>query len=186
MKIYKLISAVVVSIAAFFELCLTGRACRAWRMARSDNSVLSSKGPGAGTADFTSIPPRPGIFVSRVTGRVSHSSPHGPALKISRKVNIGMYSAMTIFLVFCLAVFVICPDGRSFAEDGTQRIDKNQIASGTATEGQSSITRGEKIVGVGLMALSILIVAGTYLNGLRKSRKESLHGKEGKGNRRQD
>jgi len=174
MKIYKLISAVVVSIAAFFELCLTGRACRAWRMARSDNSVLSSKGPGAGTADFTSIPPRPGIFVSRVTGRVSHSFPPGPALKISRLIGVGKYLAMLAFLVFVLLV-VTRPGGLSLTEDGVV-YGAIRSASAEATEGQSSnITRKEKIVMIGCLLVSFTLATAAIA-----IRKESRYGKDRK------
>jgi len=167
-KLYRLIPAIVVSIAAFFELCLTGRACGAWKMARLDSRALSQNGHGAGTADFTSISPRPGIIVFR-TGRVSHSSPPDPALKISRLIGVGKYMAMLIFLVFC--IYVTCPSGQSLAEDGGGERIAEQSAPCTATDGQTSaFTRREKIVGGGLVALSIIIVACTYCNGLRKEK----------------
>jgi len=128
-KIKRIIAAVVVGIAAFFELCFTGNAVTSWRLAR--NYSLSSRAVGANNPEHPTS--RPGIFVSRVTGRVSHSFPPGPALKISRLICIGKYMAMLIFLAFVITVFVTCPSGRSFAteDDNTGTVQPAAMTSGT-------------------------------------------------------
>ena len=140
-KIKKISAAIAVSLTAFFELCLTGRADRAWRLARADSNRPSSR---AGADNPEHLKPRPGIFVSRKGAVVT---PQATALHISRKVSIGTYCAMTIFLALCFLAFVTCLDGQSLhqLEDGTQRIDKIQTASGTGTEAPSSSAKTMRV-----------------------------------------
>ena len=169
-KIYRLISAIAVSIAAFFELCFTGNAVTSWRLAR--NYSLSSRAVGANNPEHPTS--RPGIFVSRVTGRVSHSFPPGPALKISRLIGVGKYLAMLAFLVFVLLV-VTRPGGLSLTEDGVV-YGAIRSASAEATEGQSSnITRKEKIVMIGCLLVSFTLATAAIA-----IRKESRYGKDRK------
>ena len=58
MKIENLIKAIGVSVMALFELCFTGRADRAWRFARSDDS-LHKLGAGESNHFFRESAPAP-------------------------------------------------------------------------------------------------------------------------------
>ena len=182
-KIYRFISAAGVAIAAFFELCFTARADRAWRLARTDSRriSLSSRSAGAKVTPAEHPQPRPGTLLSR--RRVGVQLPPAPALQLSRKVNIGMYSAMPIFLVFCITAIVMCPDGRiNLTEDGNSSLRiAGQSASGTATEGPSSAPVGVKRLAIAGCVIALIMIIGViYINA---SRKESNYGKEGKENR---
>jgi len=125
-KIKRIIAAVVVGIAAFFELCFTGNAVTSWRLAR--NYSLSSRAVGANNPEHPTS--RPGIIVSRKGAGVS---PKAHAPHISRLICIGKYMAMLIFLAFVITVFVTCPSGRSFAteDDNTGTVQPAAMTSGT-------------------------------------------------------
>jgi len=167
-----MVAAVLVSIAAFFELCFTGRADRAWRMARSEKGLSSPAGSNGISAAFTRS--RPGQYMFRSGAGVP---PPAPAPQLSRKVGIGMYGAMLIFLAFCIIVFVTCPSGQAFhVEDVTSGI-RSQSASGAGTEAPSSlISTSDKIKGSGCVLFSWSAL-GFML--FRAHRKESRYGKEG-------
>jgi len=173
-KLYRLISAVGVSITAFFELCFTGRADCAWRIARSEKSLSSPAGSKVIPAEYPRA--RPGNYVLR-SGAGVH--PQASAPQLSRKIGIGMYGAMLIFLAFCIIVFVMCPDGQAFhREDVTSGI-RSQSASGMGTEAPSSIiSTVDKIKGSGCVLFSWPALG--YMC-FRVHRKESRYGKEGHG-----
>ena len=139
-KIYRFVSAIVVSIVAFFELCFTGNAVTSWRLARSDshNTILSSSRAGANNPELPQL--RPGIVVSRKGAGVT---PPSPALHISRLICIGKYMAMLIFLAFVITVFVTCPSGRSFATEDDNTGTVQPASADTATEGPSSTRQAE-------------------------------------------
>jgi len=172
-KLYRFVSAVAVSIAAFFELCFTGQAERSWKLARLDYSALSQLGPGAATAEITPKP-RPGIIISR---KGAGATPPAPALHISRMIRIGKYTAMTIFLAFVITAFVSCPDGRSLDDGNIGTAQSAAMATGTeAPSSISAITAGTVCV-----LISITIAAAAILR-----RESDSYGKEGKGHRGQD
>ena len=133
-KIFRLIPAIVVSIAAFFELCLTGRADRSWRLARND-SFRPSLAAGAKGTPAEHLQPRPGIVISR---KRAGATPPAPALRISRVIYIGKYMAMTIFLAFVITVFVSCPGGRSFATEDGKTGTVQAASTDQAKDGPSS------------------------------------------------
>lgn len=175
-KLYIFISAVGVMTAAFFELCFTGRAVCSWRLARADTNRLSLRAVGVKVTPAEYPDPRPGNLVFR--RRVGATFPPASIPQLSRKVGIGMYSAMLFFLVFCFTVFVTCPSGRSFAmEDGSGwTVKKMAIASGTGTEAQSSTPVGVKRFAIaGCVIASIMTIGVVYINA---SRKESNYGKK--------
>jgi len=159
-KIFRLITAIVVSIVALFEVLLTGRAVVAWKMARLDSRALSQNGPGAGTADFTSISPRPGIIVFR-TGRVNHSSPPDPALKISRLIGVGKYTAMLLFLAFVITAFVTCPNGQSFhqLEDGNTWTAQSASTDQGTEAPSSTLSQPGNILMAGCIGASMALAA---------------------------
>jgi hypothetical protein len=173
-KIKKMMAAVLVSIAAFFELCFTGRADCAWRMARSEKALSSPAGPQVIPAEYPRA--RPGNYILRSGAGVP---PPAPAPQLSRKVGIGMYGAMLIFLAFFIILFVSCPDGQAFhGEDVTSGI-RSQSASGTGTEAPSSlISTSDKIKGSGCVLFSWSALGFMFF---RAHRKESRYGKEGSG-----
>ena len=147
-KIKRFIATVVVSIAAFFELCFTGKAVTSWRLAR--NYSLSSRAVGANNPEHPT--PRPGIIVSRKGAGVS---PQSPALHISRLICIGKYMAMLIFLAFVITAFVSCPDGRSLEDGNTGTVQPASMAMGT--EAPSSFEA--RIVGTVFAFISITLGA---------------------------
>jgi len=164
-KIYRFISAVGVSIAAFFELCFTGRSSLDAQSARLFGSALSLNGPGASNPELPQRP-RPGIVVSRKGAGVN---PPASALRISRLIGIGKYMAMLIFLVFCLFV-VTCPSGRTL-EDVNIGIVQTASAD-TGTEAPSSfVSRNDKIVIVGCVLVSVTLAAASIAAGLNPAEK---------------
>ena len=133
----------IVSLIAFFELCFTGSAERSMRLARSTDNL--SKYAGVAMANNT---PRRRTLTN---GAGDFNSPSSAPL-LSRKVSIGKYGAMLIFLVFCISAIVLCPDGQSFhqldLEGGiSEGIAIQASASGTGKEAPSS--RGERAVVIG-------------------------------------
>jgi len=157
-KIFRLITAIVVSIVALFELLLTGRAVVAWKMARLDSRALSQNGPGAGTADFTSISPRPGIIISR---RGAGVLPPAPALHISRLICIGKYMAMMIFLAFVITAFVTCPSGQSFhqLEDGNTWTAQSASTDQGTEAPSSTLSQPGNILMAGCIGASMALAA---------------------------
>lgn len=137
-KFRKLLSAIGISLTAFFELCLTGRADRAWRMARADNRLNSlSVLIGGMDTPTEHRQPLPGHYSIFIEG--AGITPPTPAPQLSRKVSIGMHLAKLIFLVFCISTIVTCPDGRThLKEDRIERTAVQQAASGMGKEAPSS------------------------------------------------
>lgn len=171
----KALSAIIVAVIAFFELCFMARAEFAWRLARTNSryEVLSLRPVGAKVTPAEL--PRPGIFILSKGAGV----PPAPALKLSRGVCIGMYLAMLAFLVFCISAIVLCPNGRSFhQEDGHLRTlgIADQSASGTGTEAPSSILDRSGIITVSGCLLFSYAVIGAWI--IKSRRKESQDGKK--------
>lgn len=154
-----MIAALFVAIISFFELCFTGRAVCSMRLARTGHCLTSH----AGATSTNS--PKP---------RCNHS------IFIKRKVSLGMYSAMLIFLVFCITTFVSCPDGRThLMEDGNSSLRiAGQSAAPTATEGPSSTPdKTAKFIVLGCVTFLYLIIFCLVIRGRIALRKESRYGK---------
>jgi hypothetical protein len=165
-KIFRLIPAIAVSIAAFFELCLTGRADRSWRLARNDSFRLSLAAGAKGTP-AEHLQPRPGIVISR---KRAGATPPAPALRISRVIYIGKYMAMTIFLAFVITVFVSCPSGRKTEDGNTGTVQPASMTTGTEAP-SSIISRGEKIILISCVLVSVTLAAASIAAGLNPAEK---------------
>jgi len=169
-KIKRIIAAVVVAFAAFFELCFTGAAVRSWKLARSDSLSLRA---GAKVTSAGNPKPRPVLFVSRGAGKVI--PPPAPAPHFFRRLFVTAAIAIVVIAaVFCVAR----PDG---LEDVTTRCQAASMDQ--ATEGPSSnfMGRKERIVLFGCLLFSIALAAASIA-----IRKESYYGKAGKECRGQD
>jgi len=155
---------------AFFELCLTGWAEHSWRIARADDhNILSSK-VGAISMDADPLKPRRNLFLSK--GRaINQSSTSKPAPQLSRRISIGLYLAMLIFLVFCFNTFVAGPNGQSFKKVEDGQIVIGITESGTATEGPSSneIDMPARIAVTFCLVLSFFIVIAYFIDYARTS-----------------
>ena len=88
--------------------------------------------------------------------------------------------AIAVLMVVVVLLSVVSPNGQSFyTEGGIQRIDENQMASGTGKEATSSANgRAEQIAISGCVMLSMIMVIGSCL--VNAKRKDSENGKEGK------
>jgi len=179
-KTKRIAPAIGVAIVAFFELCFTGRAESAWRMARADGKCLSKTAGMNGTpAEHPQSLPR--HHKRSGAGFVNHSSPPCPAPIFILRLFV---TAAIAGIVIAAALCVARPDGQvRQLEDGVI-YGASIEASAKAREGQSSkIKRNEKIVMIGCLLVSVTLVAASIA-----IRKESLHGKKGKrkGIRRSD
>jgi hypothetical protein len=157
-------------IAAFFELCFTGGAALSSRLAGSTSNL--SKSDGTAMADRSPLSRR-GTFTNGAGFlKLEHQNSPAPAPLISRKVSFGMYGAMLIFLAFCLAAIVTCPDGRLFhqeLEDGhAERMMASQTASGTVTEDPSSLFDRKALIAVCGCFLFSVVVVGAYIINARR------------------
>ena len=153
-RIKSIIAAIGVSIVAFFELCLTGRAVRAWRIARTDgNHSALYKRSGAGLANST-FPPDPApIFRLFVTAAIAG-------------------------IAIAAALYVARPNGQ--LGDGVLYGASIETPA-TATEGQSPTSdRAAGLAVHGCIVFSAVVVIANFR---RISRKESQYDKEGKINR---
>jgi len=163
-KIRRIIAAVVVAIAAFFELCFTGSADRSWRLARSDSLSLRA---GASNPELPQRP-RPGIVVSRKGAGALHTP--ASALRISRLICFGKYVAMLIFLAFVITAFVSCPSGRKTEDGNTGTVQPASMTTGTEAP-SSIISRGEKIILISCVLVSVTLAAASIAAGLNPAEK---------------
>lgn len=167
-KIEKLISAIIVSAIAFFELCLTGRADYSYRIARIDDRPNNLKaGANFGTADNPQMP-RLSNYLSFIKGADVKSSASAP-IYFSRLIIIIAIAALMIVG----ALLSVEPSTASMhTVDGEQRIQTMQENTGMGTEPPST-TVDDKIAIIGCFIASIMIIGGIYLN---IPRKESRYG----------
>ncbi len=171
----KLTAAISVSLIAFFELCFTGRADGAWRIARAENQlkILSSKTAGAKVTPAEHPDPRlRNLYL--VKGRAYIPSfPPEPALFFLSRLLIVF--AVVVLIIAGALLSVESPGGQSLhqLEDGSER-SLSTADSGTGTEAPSSeIGRAEKAVVVGCVISLIMIAAVIYLNAIKKQNTEN-------------
>lgn len=173
-KIKRLLSAIGISLIAFFELCFTGRARNAWRIARVDAG--SGQKPLLGTPLNKKHPLSKGLVCCRLMNEgagVSFSPPSAP-IYLSRVIIILL--AIVLMIVGALLCAKRSTGSPFHLEDAHRTIEQQQRAP---TEGTSSIIgKADNIKIAGCAVLSILIIGGISLNVLRK---ESRYGKEGQG-----
>jgi len=180
-KVKKLLAAIVISTIAFFELCFTGKAVGTWRIARADgwSNILT-----AGEKPTSAVHPPAVQSLSRGAGEYNSPFPPEPApIFLSRLIIVIVIAGL---MIVGALLSVESPNGQSFyTEGGIQRIDENQMASGTGTEPRSSGPgRAEQIAITGCVIASMIMVIGVCL--VNAKRKDFDYGKEGKGNRGQD
>ena len=173
--IQRFLSAIAVSLIAFFELCFTGKAVGAWRIAYADgwSNILT-----AGEKATSAVRPPAAQSLSRGAGEHKPSFLPKPApIFLSRLIIV---IAIAVLMVVIVLLSVESPDGQSFyPEGGIQRIDEIQMASGTGKEAPSSANgRAEQIAISGCLMLSMIMVIGVCL--VNAKRKDSENGKEGK------
>jgi len=168
--IQRFLLAIVVSLIACFELCFTGKAVGAWRIAQADgwSNILT-----AGEKATSAVRPPAAQSLSRGAGEHKPSFLPKPApIFLSRLIIV---IAIAVLMVVIVLLSVESPDGQSFyTEGGIQRIDENQMASGTGKEAPSSgIGRAEQIAVTGCVVLSFAMIAGgIILNELQKPEPE--------------
>ena len=169
----KLLSAATVAIIAFFELCFTGRADGAWRLARAENNVLSTAERRTSNAKRNSNYP---IF----TKGAGVPDPPPSAPNFIRSASGVRRSAILLAITVIIAVFSaapgtlnaersMSPSGQSFhqLEDGSERI-AIQEASEMGKEAPSSPMVAEKAAVAGCFIFSLMIIGVVYLNVPRK------------------
>ena len=173
-KIRKLAAAIGVSVIAFFELCFTGKAVGAWRIARSgDGLKILYNVAGTKVTPAEHPPTRLRNYLKPGAATYGHSSPLGPApIYLSRLIIV---IAVAVLVITAVLLSVERPDGQQFhqlLEDGVVNGASIKTASGMATEGQSSTGRAERLGGVVCVVLSIAMVTGAiYINRKKPERK---------------
>jgi hypothetical protein len=149
--IMKIIKAIVVMVAAFFELCFTGRCVAAWGIART----------GTNNNNFA------------VGAGVSFSPPPAPKfLKVRRSI---VTAAVTIGLAVFFTGFAVQhsnqPHQLHNTEDDQQKVWRNEGTPRTATDGPSSTYTARKAVSFCLAMFTVSMVTLVFTSCKKPERK---------------